>query len=446
VNGWTWGNGTGTSRAYDTDGNISTITSAGTKSFSYDNAFRITGISDTSTGASNWTYGYDLVDRITSGSSSGGTTRGWTYDANGNRLTETGSSPSTYSISGTSNQITGISGALARSYGYDAAGHTLSYSTASATYNDAGRLSTLTQSGAAETLVYNAIGQRIETTGSAAGTVLYTYDENGQVLGEYDSTGAPIEETVWLEDIPVATLRPHTGGGIDIFYVHTDQLNTPRAVTRPADNALMWSWFSDPFGTDAANENPAGAGTFKYSLRFPGQVFDGQAGLHYNMARDYDPAIGHYVESDPIGLKGGINTYAYVGGNPLSYSDPTGLAPPGRAQPGSGVPSLFPPGPFDESWNRSRDNAALGIEDWLHRVGNAIREACKPDEKGECLNEIKECKKTCQRARKDPNQRRHVWAGSWWRCLTGCVPFRCQEYIDERKDADPGADADPKDF
>jgi RHS repeat-associated protein len=85
---------------------------------------------------------------------------------------------------------------------------------------------------------------------------------------------------------------------VDIFYVHTDQLNTPRAVTRPSDNMLMWSWYSDPFGTDAANENPSGAGTFKYNLRFPGQVFDGQAGLHANGYRDcYDPAIGRYCQS-----------------------------------------------------------------------------------------------------------------------------------------------------
>jgi RHS repeat-associated protein len=58
----------------------------------------------------------------------------------------------------------------------------------------------------------------------------------------------------------------------------------------------MWIWNSDPFGTDAANPNPAGAGAFGYNLHFPGQLFDGQAGLHQNYNRDYDPAIGQYVE------------------------------------------------------------------------------------------------------------------------------------------------------
>jgi RHS repeat-associated protein len=326
VNGWAWGNGTTVARTYDMDGKIAQIADSGTKTFSYDNAFRITGITDTSTGAANWTYGYDLLDRITSGSGSNGTTRGWTYDANGNRLTETGSAPSTYSISPTGNQITGITGALARTYGYDAAGNTLSYSTVSATYNDAGRLKTVTQSGATETLIYDALGQRIETSGGAAGTVLYAYDEAGHVLGEYDGGGNLIEETVWLGDIPVATLQSNGSGGIAIYYVHTDQLNTPRAITRPSDNVLMWTWYSDPFGTDAANENPAGAGAFVYNLRFAGQVFDGQAGLHANGFRDcYDPAIGRYCESDPIGLGGGLNTYAYTGSNPLDHVDRLGL-------------------------------------------------------------------------------------------------------------------------
>jgi len=290
--------------------------------YSYDNAFRITGITDTSPGAANWTYGYDALDRITSGTSTS-ITRGWTYDANGNRLTETGTSPSTYTISTTSNQIASISGALARTYGYDAAGNTTGYASVTASYNDAGRLKTLTQGGSTEMVVYNALGARIEKTGGTAGTVLFWYDEAGHLLGEYDGSGALIQETVWLGDIPIATLRPN-GSSVSIYYVHSDQLNTPRQVTRPSDNAQMWTWFSDPFGTDAANGNPAGLGTFPYNLRFPGQYYDAETGLNYNMARDYDSTTGRYIESDPIGLQGGGNTYTYAQDAPTMTYDPDG--------------------------------------------------------------------------------------------------------------------------
>ena len=166
----------------------------------------------------------------------------------------------------------------------------------------------------------------MKISGGAGGTVLYAHDEAGHLLGEYDATGTLIEDTIWLGDTPVATLRP-SGATVSIYYIHTDQLNTPRQVTRPSDNTPMWTGNSDPFGTNASNPNPSGAGSFAYNLRFPGQVFDGEAGLHDNVNRDYDPAVGRYVESDPIGLAGGIDTYAYVDADPLSSVDIYGLDP-----------------------------------------------------------------------------------------------------------------------
>src|ERR1700733_3334703 len=105
-------------------------------------------------------------------------------------------------------------------------------------------------------------------------------------------------ETIWLGDIPVATLQPNGSGGGNIFYVHTDHLNTPRKVSRPSDNALEWRWDSDPFGTTAANQNPAGLGTFVYDWRLAGQMYMAETGLNQNARRDFDPQTGSYVESD----------------------------------------------------------------------------------------------------------------------------------------------------
>ena len=105
----------------------------------------------------------------------------------------------------------------------------------------------------------------------------------------------------------------------ETYYFHNDQLGTPQVVT---DNTqqVVWKGKYDPFGKVIETTNQV-----EQNLRFPGQYFDAETGLHYNYFRSYDPGTGRYVESDPIGLLGGLNTYAYAGGNPLSYADPYGL-------------------------------------------------------------------------------------------------------------------------
>jgi RHS repeat-associated protein len=98
-------------------------------------------------------------------------------------------------------------------------------------------------------------------------------------------------------------------------HIHADHLNTPRVITSTATTAnnILWRWDSDPFGQGFPNEDVDGNGVkFTYNLRFPGQYYDSETNNFYNYFRDYDPSLGRYAQSDPIGLRGGVNTYAYV--------------------------------------------------------------------------------------------------------------------------------------
>jgi RHS repeat-associated protein len=321
--GWTWGNATASTRSFDKDGNPSQIVTAGvTNGYTIDNASRITGLSDSGLSSNSFTFGYDLLDRVTTGTSTG-KTRGYTYDANSNRLTTTGTTASTETMSTTNNRLNSTSGGIVRTYGYDGAGNTTSYASNAYTFNDRGRMSKVLVGTNETDYIYNALGQLVKKSG-AGGTTLLMYDEAGHILGEYSASGALIQETIWMGDLPVATIRP-SGSTIVVYYVHSDHLGTPRKVTRPSDNGLMWRWDPDTFGSVAPNQNPSGLGTFTYNLRFPGQYSLNESGLYYNYFRDYDPQMGRYIESDPIGLKGGVNPYGYVSGNPVSFADPLGL-------------------------------------------------------------------------------------------------------------------------
>jgi RHS repeat-associated protein len=104
----------------------------------------------------------------------------------------------------------------------------------------------------------------------------------------------------------------------ETYYFHNDHLGTPQVLTDQYQ-AVVWQAEYDPFGK--ATETVA---TVEQNLRFPGQYLERETGLHYNYFRDYDPAIGRYLQSDPIGLGGGINTFGYAYQNPTIYTDPTG--------------------------------------------------------------------------------------------------------------------------
>ncbi|MCX2806710.1 RHS repeat-associated core domain-containing protein, partial [Microbulbifer thermotolerans] len=113
--------------------------------------------------------------------------------------------------------------------------------------------------------------------------------------------------------------------GRTLTYLHTDHLNTPRIGT-DGNEVVVWRWDSDAFGQTAPDTDPDSDGEQTVvNLRFPGQIQGGETTFYYNYFRDYDPSLGRCLTSDPIGLLGGPNTYAYVGGNPVKYIDPKGL-------------------------------------------------------------------------------------------------------------------------
>ena len=103
------------------------------------------------------------------------------------------------------------------------------------------------------------------------------------------------------------------------YFVHPDHLGTPQVIT-DSNQSVVWQAEYEPFGQATIT-----TGTITNNLRFPGQYFDAETNLHYNYFRDYDPTIGRYIESDLIGLRGGLNTYNYALQNSIRYSDPEGL-------------------------------------------------------------------------------------------------------------------------
>jgi RHS repeat-associated protein len=343
---WTQGSGALYSRTFDQDGRIvglalssaSATSESATTALAYDAASRIASIATGSRinginvmGLVPQTFGYDALGRLTN-YTNGTTTQTYAYDANGNRTSFTAPNVAlTYTYAAASNRLLGISGSETDSFTYDANGNMLTHNSPAAdytyTYNARNRRTQAYVGGNATTDVINGLGQR--TVQTVVSSELFFYDEAGHLTGSYNGNGSVIAETVWLGDLPVAALEPSGP-----FYIAPDHLGAPHQIADAAGN-VGWLWNHDPFG------NGVPGGTFSYDLRFPGQFYDQNAKLHYNYHRDYDPNSGRYIESDPIGFRGGINTYAYVGGNPVGAADLYGLD-----TTGVGVGGGYQIGPF----------------------------------------------------------------------------------------------------
>jgi RHS repeat-associated protein len=385
----TYGNGLPEVRQYDLQGQLTyqSLGQADTRVYAYDPNGNLTQKQTLPEVAD---YGYDPLDRLRQTTRDGGSD-GYTYDGNGNRLSDT---QGMYIYLPDSNRLsTAPTGTIT----LDPAGNTLTDGTGREyRYNQTGRLVEVSVNGAkVATYTYNHLGQRTRKV-TADSTRFYHYDTDGLLLAETDETQTLRRAYVYADAMPlaqyaldpvtdprplpgthanpnspgqgqtkgkgaeaVAAHRPampepanrpgatdlSTAGEEILVYLHTDHQNTPRLAT--STSAIkVWSWEEEAFGKTLPDEDADGDGKKTVmSLRYAGQYFDSETGLHYNWHRYYDPKIGRYITSDPIGLAGGLNTYTYAYNNPLRYIDPTGLLGfcsgvfgPGCPQPpGSGL-------------------------------------------------------------------------------------------------------------
>lgn len=276
----------------------------------------MTGITDAITSGNSQTLTYDALDRLKTAAGGYGN-ESFGYDANGNRNL---AGTTTWSYTPNSNSLTAM-GTTSVTPNANGSITGIAYSTPMGfTYNNAGRLATATSGGGTVlSYLYDGFGQRIGKTDTIQR--FEAYDWLGRFIEQTDNTDTTKLDYIYLEGTPVATFVPNASTGT-LSFLHTDRLGTPRLATS-STKAIGWNaTISDPFNAP----NGVSGNTIANDLRMPGQEFEISTGFNHNGWRDYAPALGRYLESDPIGLTGGVNTYAYALGNPLVYFDPQGLA------------------------------------------------------------------------------------------------------------------------
>jgi RHS repeat-associated protein len=231
-----------------------------------------------------------------------------------------------------------------------------------------------------------------------------------------------------------------------VSYIYADHLNTARVIVRPSDQAILWTWAStEPFGqTLATNPNSATLGAYTYNPRFPGQVFDAESGWFYNWNRDYNPALGRYVQSDPIGLDGGsMSTYGYVFSDPLQFLDPDGLqaaaaAGQGLANGAAGAAAggYSPmPGRGGNAAAMVNDGPGRGRERETAAQSRSRETNCPPPTDEECRKERMEAENNCfewiqeLKSSRTPAGRKRdllkLTGGSMGSCIPGQVSQAC---------------------
>ncbi|PXF62562.1 RHS repeat-associated core domain-containing protein [Kangiella spongicola] len=285
-------------------------------SYTYDNNNNITKIQNSKISSNTQTYTYDSLNRLKTANSASKGNYSYYYDSVGNRTKhyKNGVLQKTYSYSSTSNQLTQTtSGGLIAPYNYNSNGNLSATSNESFTYNSENRLSQYSKSGQTTQFKHNAMGQRTSKS-SSYGTYHYLYDETGLLIAEHDSSSTVLKEYVYLHGKIIGVIKNNV-----LYYVHNDHLGRAERISNGTQSTV---WRASNYEFDRVVEQDS---IGNYNPGFPGQYFDQETGLYYNYFRDYDPSIGRYIQSDPIGQTGGINTYTYVNNMPTSYIDPLGL-------------------------------------------------------------------------------------------------------------------------
>ena len=283
---------------FDHVGNIGTMTTqAGDTLYGYDDLYQLT-VADhpQATGLADESYSYDKVgNRLTSSATNGS----WSHNQN-NELTDT----------------------TLASYEYDANGNTVKKTVGTQVtryeYNARNRLArVILPSGQVASYSYDPFGRRVRKQVDSEAT-WYVYAEEG-LVGEYSASGSMQKVYGWMPDGTWGTDPLYMRDGAGLYYYHNDHLGTPQRLISAASGAVVWSAGYQAFGK--AEIDPLS--TVENNLRFPGQYFDAETGLHFNFNRYFAPETGRYLSTDPYG--DGLNLYAYGYGNPVNLYDPLGL-------------------------------------------------------------------------------------------------------------------------
>jgi RHS repeat-associated protein len=162
---------------------------------------------------------------------------------------------------------------------------------------------------------YDGFGRRVKK--NVNGTVTYYVYDMEDIRFETDGTGAITAEYTHGPGIDEPLAMKRSG---NVYYYHTNGLGSVTALT-DSSKAVVQSYVYDAFGQIISQ-----TGSITNPYTFTGREYDSETGLYYYRARYYDAKIGRFISEDPIGFEGGdVNLMAYVGNNPVNYTDPLGL-------------------------------------------------------------------------------------------------------------------------